>query len=415
MMSIMLFHSRAQRLPSPFLRCVDSSFNGITSSGGGFGGGRDITRAGSGGSGGGGGITGVAGNGLPGYGFTTFGELLHTITPYGNTTVNTTTKKFDGGSIYFDGGNDALILGSSSDFAYGTDDFTIECWVKFNNLTEGYIYDGRASNLAASRILFGIGGGSLSYSVGGTSRISVTASSFLGTTLFHHIAISRNGTSTRMFVDGNQVGSTWTTDTTSYLTTTAGPYMGALFNPAYGELSGYIDEIRISNTARYTSAFDVATSAFEGDANTLLLIHGDATIQDDRERQGYDGGTSFLSTSYGSGGGGGASEVGSNGSSSAGGQGGDGKVNTISGSTHGESSGGSYYLGGGGSGSLYSSSTTFPGPLGGGGNGGGTPTAGDTNKGAGGGAGWSNNTAGYDGAAGGSGVVIIRYKFKHTA
>ena len=33
------------------------------------------------------------------------------------------------GSVQFLGGNDALVIPASSDFAYGTGDFTIEAWI----------------------------------------------------------------------------------------------------------------------------------------------------------------------------------------------------------------------------------------------------------------------------------------------
>ena len=36
-----------------------------------------------------------------------------------------------------------------------------------------------------------------------------------------------------------------------------------------------MDEIRISNVARYTATFSVATSAFSNDDNTMLLMHCD--------------------------------------------------------------------------------------------------------------------------------------------
>jgi hypothetical protein len=45
----------------------------------------------------------------------------------------------------------------------------------------------------------------------------------------------------------------------------------------YLEMSGYQDEIRISNIARYTAAFTPSTTPFQSDTNTLLLIHADGT------------------------------------------------------------------------------------------------------------------------------------------
>ena len=38
-------------------------------------------------------------------------------------------------------------------------------------------------------------------------------------------------------------------------------------------LDGYMDEIRVSNNARYTSNFTPSTTAFTSDANTVMLIH----------------------------------------------------------------------------------------------------------------------------------------------
>lgn len=39
--------------------------------------------------------------------------------------------------------------------------------------------------------------------------------------------------------------------------------------------NGYIDEVRISNTARYSSNFTPTTGAFTTDANTISLQHFD--------------------------------------------------------------------------------------------------------------------------------------------
>jgi len=135
--------------------------------------------------------------------------------------------------------------------------------------------------------------------------------------------------------------------------------------------------------------------------------------------QGNNGGnskTSCTPTHDAGGGGGGATAVGSNGSepSGPGGAGGAGATTSISGTP-------TAYAGGGGGGS--SCSTVAPGGTGGGGAGADETTnavAGTTNRGGGGGGGGESlnpscsptPTGSRDGKAGGSGIVIIRYKFQ---
>ncbi len=117
--------------------------------------------------------------------------------------------------------------------------------------------------------------------------------------------------------------------------------------------------------------------------------------------QGHAGGTigSFHSPPYSAAGGGGASAVGQDSQSdSQAGNGGDGLSNSYSGTP-------TDYAGGGGGGTFLGTGTFGTGGAGGGGDGGTSPTAGVANTGGGGGGG----TTSVPGAAGGSGIVIIRY------
>jgi hypothetical protein len=131
--------------------------------------------------------------------------------------------------------------------------------------------------------------------------------------------------------------------------------------------------------------------------------------------QGNNGGNgSSTANGYGGGGGGGAGAVGSAGSGTAGGAGG---IGTATYSSWGVATGigqnvsGTYYLAGGGGGAIYWS---IYGPSGAGGLGGGgagdaqTGVAGLANTGGGGGAAGGQPSFG-TGAAGGSGVIIVRY------
>ena len=127
--------------------------------------------------------------------------------------------------------------------------------------------------------------------------------------------------------------------------------------------------------------------------------------------QGTAGSPGTNSPNYGAGAGGGATQTGQAASTPTGGTGGAGATTCISASPI------AYAGGGGGSG--YGTFTPGPGGAGGGGNGAGPSadaTAGTTNRGGGGGGGWYPS-GGLDvpkiqGAAGGSGIVIIRYKYK---
>lgn len=129
--------------------------------------------------------------------------------------------------------------------------------------------------------------------------------------------------------------------------------------------------------------------------------------------QGNPGGTSPASANHGSGGGG-ATAVGANGTGSTGGNGGAGATTSIVGSSTAYAGGG----GGGGSNAAPAPRAGGTGGSGGGGDGGDHPggqgSAGSANTGGGGGAGANdpNTSPASNGAAGGSGIIIIRYKFQ---
>ena len=95
----------------------------------------------------------------------------------------------------------------------------------------------------------------------GNGTTTITSPSYtLSTNTWYHIAVSRSGTTTRMFLDGVQTGSSWT-DTTNY---TAVDYVCVGNNyPATIGWAGYIDDVRITKgVARYTSTFTVPSSEF---------------------------------------------------------------------------------------------------------------------------------------------------------
>ena len=133
-------------------------------------------------------------------------------------------------------------------------------------------------------------------------------------------------------------------------------------------------------------------------------------------RQGYNGGAGVVEGSWvaTSAGGGGAGGVGANAGNSAGnGNGGIGIINPIENSTIGQNVSGVYWIAGGGGGGEVNGSVVGSAGQGGGGTGNfnGPGSSGTTNTGGGGGGG-SYDGSYKAGGNGGSGVVIIRYRYQ---
>jgi len=173
----------------------------------------------------------------------------------GDAQISTSVKKYGTGSLKFDGTGDALVVnGTASDFAFGSGDFTIEFWL-YINTTSGaqIIYDSRPlSTQTTQATLYLASGGSIRYYTGSADRIT---GSTLSTSTWYHIALCRSGTSTKLFVDGTQSGSTYT-DSTSYANTTGRPVLGIDgFNMNANYLNGNLDDLRVTKYARYTSNF----------------------------------------------------------------------------------------------------------------------------------------------------------------
>jgi hypothetical protein len=191
-----------------------------------------------------------------------------TVTAVGNAQISTAQSKFGGASIAFDGTGDYLAAPGGSDFIFGTGDFTIEFWVNSSVLTTATIYpnfvDFRplVTQGAYPTIFYNANASSLVYYVNTNAVISGGA---LLENTWYHIAVARASESTKMFVNGVQVGSTYN-DSSNYTCGTNRPTIGAQgYNPDLDtrKLTGYIDEFRITKgVARYTTNFTPPTAPF---------------------------------------------------------------------------------------------------------------------------------------------------------
>ena len=213
-----------------------------------------------------------------GHTFTDSGNTGHTITPSGNTHHSGATEKIGSTSINFDGTGDYLSVADHADFDI-SGQFTIECWVNFRTKAnyDGIItFDGTGG--ADFVLAFGSDNKLHLFSHAGNATSVVNSGDTINLNQWYHVAVSRDGSNnTNFYLDG--VYKTTASFSANHTTTSGGVKVGRYYTADDEKyLDGYIDELRVSNTARYTgtSSFTPSTSAFSSDANTKLLIHSDA-------------------------------------------------------------------------------------------------------------------------------------------
>ena len=202
-----------------------------------------------------------------------------TVTFNDDAQLDTTVKKFGTAALKLDGANDSISVPSSGDLGFGTNtDFTIEFWAYANTtgLSSATLFDLRDNGTDAEGLSLAFrAAGEVDLRVGTTTAITGSGAG-IATGVWKHYAVAREGTDTRLFVDGTQRGIKFS-DTTDY-GSSKGIVFGADFDGASNNVTGWIDEVRIEKgVAKYTSNFTAPTSAPTGDKDTKLLLHFDGT------------------------------------------------------------------------------------------------------------------------------------------
>jgi len=255
---------------------------GIGGNGGGGNGqfnneGNENGTANTGGGGGGGSANDTGGNGGSGIvvlryiSSTGTSGLGHTITANGNVANTRAQSKIGSSAIYVPVNNSNYLSTFAHD--YGSDDFTIEFWGKNLDTTVMGFFCSNYSASADHGIYFNDDGSNTTiYSnFSGAAHSDTISSSILDWDSWNHIAVVRDGNDLEIFVNGTSRVS----HTVSGSLVGTGTLVFGRNGTDTSDGEGYFDEIRVSNSARYTSAFTPSTTAFTADANTLLLIHSD--------------------------------------------------------------------------------------------------------------------------------------------
>jgi hypothetical protein len=173
-------------------------------------------------------------------------EWTGTTVANGTPKLQTGQKKIGTSSLYFDGSSNYYF--PNGFLPGGTGDFTIEFWFRASNTNDN------ATILTAGGIYFQFYNNQLWYfPYNGGAKIT---SSTISTNTWYHVAGVRSGTTFYLFLGGTSQGTL--TSVTAAVSNGAG-YFG--MNGIY-PYTGYIDEMRISRMARYTSNFTPATEPF---------------------------------------------------------------------------------------------------------------------------------------------------------
>ena len=173
----------------------------------------------------------------------------------GATVLSTTNPKFGSACLSVPTSGKAISSVSAAD-AFGTGDFTVEFWIRPTSWGTNLIYDTRTAATEVCPSIY-YTAGTLRYYVNGADRITGDS---VATGAYAHIALARSGTSTKLFIDGVQTGSTYS-DSNNYVNDRM--TWGDASYTAGNSIDGRIDEARITKgVARYTGTFTPPTAAF---------------------------------------------------------------------------------------------------------------------------------------------------------
>jgi hypothetical protein len=204
-----------------------------------------------------------------------------TITIFGSgVEVTTSEKKFGSGSLNLVGHSGQIYCTTATDVELGSIDWTVEGWFQWDtdSSAEHHLIGAWFGSLASWRIVQDGSTGELKFQGRDTDvnydMMTGTWSPTLNT--WHHIAADFDGTTYRLYADGDLVASSTTLRDldTSLGTISIGADQGS------GDVfDGWVDEVRLTTTvARYRGAFGVPTAAYPRPNAFIIVPEANLTI-----------------------------------------------------------------------------------------------------------------------------------------
>lgn len=242
----------------------------------------------------------------------------HTISVVGNVQVDVLESKFGGGSGLFDGVGDRLTIPDSTDWEFGTDNFTIEAWVRFDLLNAWQTIVGQWGASGSEAFIFDYPGTSNGvirgvFTANGSTDVTVQGTWVPVVNTWHHMVFERSGSNFRTYADGLMEAKT--VNASAIFNSTSLLLIGMLQSGASSytnPLFGRIDELRITREARYASdlGYTVPTTKFPRvfGASVPILFQSDQWSVSNPATTGdisititavpFDGGSPILDIEY---------------------------------------------------------------------------------------------------------------------
>jgi hypothetical protein len=206
-----------------------------------------------------------------------------TITANGN--AKQLPAKFNKSAGFFNGTTDYVVVPDHADFGFGLD-MTLECNINFMSLPADGVYKNIISQYqdGSNAWYFSLYNASGTYYLafyyiyGGAVIANILkAISTPSINTWYHVAVTVDGSGNgKVWFDGAQQGTT-VTSIASMTGITGNVQIGKYNTGAY--FDGWMKELRLSNTTRYTGTFTPNTTQFSSDSNTKLLLHFDTPAE----------------------------------------------------------------------------------------------------------------------------------------
>lgn len=226
----------------------------------------------------------------------------HSIDVGENAQIDTAESKFGGASAQFDGTNDYISIPDSSEFEFGSGNFTIDLWVRFNTNSVGYqpIINNFGTGDQQGWTLIVESNNKITFIWANTTSwvTSLQWPTTPSINTWYHVAIVRQGSTYTMYINGTSVASA---NSSGYMVAPIGGIMVGryLYFPGGARtLDGRIDEVRISKgVARWTTNFTPPISEYSGTKSNLYWIDENGNDFALTNNSGFtNGGNSGVST-----------------------------------------------------------------------------------------------------------------------